>query len=329
MIGNHLIADHGWMALMPALRARPVRLTAAQRRRLKKIARGTRARTGTGCGRRSCWTQPAATPTPRSPAARHVSVDTVRKWRGRFADEGMAGLADRAPLRPPARFTRGAGRRGQGAGLRAARRDRDAAVAVVAARSWPARPSPRASPSRSPPSTVRRWLADDALKPWQYRSWIFIRDPDFAAKAARVLDLYARHLGRRAARRGRVRDLRGREDLHPGPLPLPPHPATRAGPARCASNHDYDRGGALAYLAAYDVHRAKVFGRCEPTTGIDPFMRLVAQVMTTEPYAQRQSGVLDRGQRLLPPRPEPPIDRLRQGVARPRSWSTPRSTPPG
>ncbi len=42
------------------------------------------------------------------------------------------------------------------------------------------------------PSTVRRWLAVDAIKPWQYESWIFPRDPHFVAKAARVLDLYAR-----------------------------------------------------------------------------------------------------------------------------------------
>jgi hypothetical protein len=41
-------------------------------------------------------------------------------------------------------------------------------------------------------STVRRWLACDALKPWRHRSWIFPRDPYFAFKAARVLDLYAR-----------------------------------------------------------------------------------------------------------------------------------------
>ena len=41
-------------------------------------------------------------------------------------------------------------------------------------------------------STVRRILAADTIKPWQYRSWLFIRDPDFAAKATRVLDLYAR-----------------------------------------------------------------------------------------------------------------------------------------
>jgi hypothetical protein len=62
-------------------------------------------------------------------------------------------------------------------------------------------------------------------------------------------------------------------------------------------NHTYGRGGALAYLAAYDVHRAKVFGRCEPTTGIDPFMALVAQVMTQEPYTstKRVFWIADNG----------------------------------
>jgi hypothetical protein len=61
--------------------------------------------------------------------------------------------------------------------------------------------------------------------------------------------------------------------------------------------HEYDRGGALAYLAAWDVHRAKVFGRCEPTTGIEPFARLVSQVMATEPYAsaRRVFWVVDNG----------------------------------
>ena len=60
---------------------------------------------------------------------------------------------------------------------------------------------------------------------------------------------------------------------------------------------EYFRGGSLAYLAAWDVHRAKVFGRCEPTTGIDPFDRLVDQVMTIEPYAtaRRVFWVVDNG----------------------------------
>ncbi len=42
------------------------------------------------------------------------------------------------------------------------------------------------------PSTVARWLAADAIRPWRHRCWIFPRDPEFAGKAARALDLYAR-----------------------------------------------------------------------------------------------------------------------------------------
>ena len=38
-------------------------------------------------------------------------------------------------------------------------------------------------------TTLWRWLNADALRPWQHRSWIFPRDPDFAAKAGRILDL--------------------------------------------------------------------------------------------------------------------------------------------
>src|SRR5204863_8639524 len=61
--------------------------------------------------------------------------------------------------------------------------------------------------------------------------------------------------------------------------------------------HEYGRGGALAYLAAWDVHQARLFGRCEPTTGIEPFGRLVEQVMTVEPYrsARRVFWVVDNG----------------------------------
>ena len=45
--------------------------------------------------------------------------------------------------------------------------------------------------SEASASTIGRWLADDAIRPWQHRSWIFPRDPDFLEKAGRVLDLYA------------------------------------------------------------------------------------------------------------------------------------------
>ncbi|MGB0095957.1 MAG: hypothetical protein WBP81_25890 [Solirubrobacteraceae bacterium] len=53
--------------------------------------------------------------------------------------------------------------------------------------------------------TVWRWLSQDAIKPWQYRSWIFPRDPEFAAKAGQILDPVCRPLGRRAAAPRRLR----------------------------------------------------------------------------------------------------------------------------
>src|SRR5713101_8813378 len=34
--------------------------------------------------------------------------------------------------------------------------------------------------------------------------------------------------------------------------------------------HEYFREGAWTYLAAWDLHRAKVFGRCEKKSGIAP-----------------------------------------------------------
>jgi hypothetical protein len=83
------------------------------------------------------------------------------------------------------------------------------------------------------------------------------------------------------------------------------HPTLPPGKARMMRvNHDYHRRGAIAYLAAYDVHRARVHGRCQDTTGIVPFTALVEQVMTQEPLQVGQPGVLGRGQRLLAPRPE-------------------------
>ena len=53
----------------------------------------------------------------------------------------------------------------------------------------------------------------------------------------------------------------------------------------------------MAYLAAYDVHRGKVFGRCENTTGIVAFTNLVTQIMTREPYASadRVFWIVDNG----------------------------------
>jgi hypothetical protein len=84
------------------------------------------------------------------------------------------------------------------------------------------------------------------------------------------------------------------------------HPTLPPGKARAMRvQHDCQRRGALAYLAAWDVHRGQVTGRCEHTTGITPFTRLVDQVMTAEPYASADRVFWIAGQRVFPPRRRP------------------------
>jgi hypothetical protein len=60
---------------------------------------------------------------------------------------------------------------------------------------------------------------------------------------------------------------------------------------------EYKRRGTLAYMAAWDVHQARIFGRCEAKTGIEPFGRLVEQVMSSEPYASAKTvfWIVDNG----------------------------------
>jgi hypothetical protein len=139
---------------------------------------------------------------------------------------------------------------------------------------------------------VRRWLDQDAIKPWRHRSWIFISDPAFRPKAARVRDLYARTWS--GAPLGADEYVISADEKTSIQARCRCHSTLAPGQARAMRvNHTYGRGGALAYLAAYDVHQARVFGRCEPRTGIAPF----TQVMSQEPYtsAKRVFWIVDNG----------------------------------
>lgn len=145
-------------------------------------------------------------------------------------------------------------------------------------------------------STIWRWLADDAIRPWTYRSWVFPRDPDFEHKAGRVLDLYARTFeGKRLRPNDYVISADEKTSIQARCRCHPTLPASTSRAMRI--EHEYERAGALQYLVAYDVHRAKLFGRCEDKTGIVPFGRLVDEVMGKEPYAsaRRVFWVVDNG----------------------------------
>ncbi|MDJ0363180.1 IS630 family transposase [Rhodococcus sp. H29-C3] len=217
-------------------------------------------------------------------AAIDVHLDTVRKWRGRFHRDGIDALADaprsgRPPIYTPADIAA------------------DTHEIPIARWSTPELATRMASDGITVSvSTVRRWLDEDALKPWQYRSWIAVRDPHFEVKASVVLDLYARRYAAKALGENEFvisadekPSIQARDRYHRTIAATPRH-AMRV-------SHDYRRRGAVTYLAAYDVHTARVFGRCEASTGIAEFTALVDQVMTCEPYASadRVFWVVDNG----------------------------------
>jgi hypothetical protein len=139
-------------------------------------------------------------------------------------------------------------------------------------------------------------LMQDALRPWRYQNWIFPRDERFLDRAGQILDLYAcRWHGQPlwsdeyVLSADEKTSIQARRRLHPT---TPPRSRQLS-----RVEHEYERLGAWAYLAAWDVHHARLFGRCERTTGIRPFGRLVRDVMKQPPYceAERVFWIVDNG----------------------------------
>ncbi|MGW3967687.1 IS630 family transposase [Amycolatopsis sp. NPDC005003] len=280
---------------MPVVQACPVTVTGAIRRVLTRRSRGQKTPYRDKVRAQIVLLAARRWPNTAIAAAVGISVDTVRTWRGRFAAQGLAGLADRARSGRPSRFTPV-----QVAQVKALACQLPVAAGVALSR-WSCPELAREVVAQGiaeamSAATVWRWLAQEAIKPWQYRSWLFPRDPDFAAKAGRVLDLYERRWNGR--RLGPDEFVISSDEKTSIQARCRCHPTLAPGRARMMRvNHEYERGGAVAYLAAYDVHRARVSGRCAASTGIVPFMTLVEQVMTVEPYAsaKRVFWVVDNG----------------------------------
>jgi hypothetical protein len=151
--------------------------------------------------------------------------------------------------------------------------------------------------------TIWRWLHEDALRPWSRRSWIFPRDPHFARKAGPVLDLYHRRWkGRRLAADEYVLSADEKTQI---PIRTRCHAMVPPAPGRAMRiEHEYRRHGVCAYLAAWDVHRARLFGTVLTKISSAAFDALVAQVMAHEPYRSARrvfwivdGGTIHRGQR--------------------------------
>ncbi len=184
-----------------------------------------------------------------------VHVGVVSRWRKRFAEEGMSGLADRQRSGRPRMYAAAVVAEVKAMACEPPE-DRDVPQSRWSAADLAAQAVAEGLVQSVARSTVQRWLDADAIRLWRYRSWIFPRDPQFEVKAARVLDLYQRIwddavLGEdeyvlSTDEKSQLQILSRR---HPG---LPPAPGR---PGRV--EFEYERHGTVAYLAAYDVHRAR------------------------------------------------------------------------
>jgi transposase len=226
-----------------------------------------------------------------------MSRTTVRRWLARFVAQRCDGLQDHA-------------RSGRPAGLNPTTRalvvalacsrpgDRDVPLSRYSLSELTVEVASQLEADTSAPSRSAIWrvLLRDALRPWRYRSWIFPRDAHFLELAGPVLDLYACQWQGQplwaddyVVSADEKTSIQVRRRCHPS-LPIGPHQVMRV-------EHEYERAGVLQYMAAWDVHRAVVFGRCEPKTGKAAFGRLVDDVMSQEPYrsARRVFWIVDNG----------------------------------
>src|SRR5271169_3913528 len=249
--------------LLPAVL---VTVTAAERKALKKRIRGTRTAWRDRLRAQIVLAAAMGRSTARIARDLRISQDTARKWRGRFADRGLDGLSDLPRPGRPRQISAEAR-----AAVVALACQLPAATGVPLAH-WTgpelaAELAARGLASPMSASSVLRILAEHPVKPWQYQSWIYPRDPYFEAKA----------------------QINARRRLHPT-LPAAPGRPVRY-------EHEYKRQGSLTLLAGLDVHTGQVFASTPLTTGIKPFMDLAGQVMARPGYknAPRVFVIVDNG----------------------------------
>ena len=151
--------------------------------------RRTRVPIGTWCARRrSCWRRRGCR-TRRSPSGWGSRARPSRSGENASARKACRGLR-----RDLGRVGRGVFPPAQVAEVKALACELPAEQGVALSR-WSSAELAREAVKRGIVATIAavtvwRWLSEDAIRPWNYRSWIFPRDPDFAQKAGRILDLY-------------------------------------------------------------------------------------------------------------------------------------------
>ena len=129
-------------------------------------------------------------------------------------------------------------------------------------------------------STVGRWLASEKIRPWRYRSWQHILDPQaFLERARPVLRLYGR--AKALLKKGFwVVCVDEKTSIQARKRPQTPDPAVPGHPVHVS--HRYKRKGALNLFAALSVADGKIYGHCRLRKRFVDFQAFLLAVVIPE-----------------------------------------------
>ncbi len=195
-----------------------------------------------------------------------VSVTTVRSWRSRFEQEGLAKL--------------GKVRAGRGRKPTVPQEKIDQIVALTRTGKpaghthWSCRTM--AARVGVSPATVQRGWAARGLKPHRVKTFKLSNDPRFEEKLIDVVGLYLAPPDNAI-----VLCLDEKSSVPALDRTQPSLPMTKGRAA--TMTHDYKRNGTTTLFAALDVLTAKVIGQCLPRHRHEEFLRFLRKVERETP----------------------------------------------
>lgn len=210
-----------------------------------------------------------------------IDPDTVGKWRGRFAREGLSGLEDRP---------------------RSGRRpvyghdERLKIIKIVTeeppdpASHWSGRQVAEALAAEVGISRSQVWriLDDLDLKPHRVRSWLTSQDPEFWEKAADVCGLYLD-----PPRGALVLSVDEKTGMQ---AKSRVHPTQPARPGRAARQEfEYRRNGTACLFAALDVHTGEIISETKGRNRSEEFIEFLEHLDAVTPGGLVLHLILDNG----------------------------------
>jgi len=195
-----------------------------------------------------------------------VSKPVVIKWRGRFAEMGLEGLADQ-------------GGRGRKRRHDAVIRHRIAATACSTppesvGSHWSVRSLAKHLDVSA--SLVQEVLSGEAIQPHRVRYWKHSEDPEFEPKMLSVVGLYLNPPENAVVLSVDEKTSIQALDRTQPRLPLKPHRVERL-------SHEYKRNGTVSLLAALEVHSGKVHGQPIEQNDSDTFIRFLRRLLQKYP----------------------------------------------